>query len=115
VRDLGEIDNSPDAVRKLVAKLSRQYERLYFCYEAGPTRYGLRQQGTELGHVCNVVAPTMIPKHSGDRVKAQARLAAEQQLREIVPTWTMAPGWPPTKRSGRVVPCRHHLCCRGWR
>jgi transposase len=41
VRYLGEIDNSPDAVRKLVAKLTRQYERLHFCYEAGPTGYGL--------------------------------------------------------------------------
>jgi transposase len=40
VRYLGEIDNSPDAVKKLVAKLSRQYERLHFCYEAGPTGYG---------------------------------------------------------------------------
>jgi len=30
VRYLGEIDNSPDAVRKLVAKLTRQYERLHF-------------------------------------------------------------------------------------
>jgi transposase len=28
VRYLGEIDNSPAAVSKLVAKLSRQYERL---------------------------------------------------------------------------------------
>jgi hypothetical protein len=37
LRYLGEIDNSPDAVSKLVAKLSRQYERLHFCYEAGPT------------------------------------------------------------------------------
>jgi hypothetical protein len=41
VRYLGEIDNSPDAVRKLVAKLSRRYQRLHFCYEAGPTGYGL--------------------------------------------------------------------------
>ena len=41
VRYLGEIDNSPDAVRKLVAKLSRQYQLLHFCYEAGPTGYGL--------------------------------------------------------------------------
>src|SRR5215468_7135281 len=52
VRYLGEIDNSPDAVRKLVAKLSRQYERLHFCYEAGPTGYGLHRQLTDLGHVC---------------------------------------------------------------
>src|SRR6185312_16209761 len=44
VRYLGEIDNSPDADRKLVAKLTRQYERLHFCYEAGPTGYGLHRQ-----------------------------------------------------------------------
>jgi transposase len=31
LRYLGEIDNSPDAVRKLVTELSRQYERLHFC------------------------------------------------------------------------------------
>jgi transposase len=73
VRYLGEIDNSPDAVRKLVAKLSRQYQRLHFCYEAGPTGYGLYRQLTDLGHVCDVVAPTMIPKRSGDRVKTNRR------------------------------------------
>ena len=73
VRYLGEIDNSPDAVRKLVAKLTRQYERLHFCYEAGPTGYGLHRQLTELGHVCDVVAPTMIPKRAGDRVKTNRR------------------------------------------
>src|ERR1700758_511701 len=73
VRYLGEIDNSPDAVRKLVAKLSRQYERLHFCYEAGPTGYGLHRQLTDLGHVCDVVAPTMIPKRCGDRVKTNRR------------------------------------------
>ena len=33
VRYLGEIDNSPDAARRLVAKLSRQYECLHFCYD----------------------------------------------------------------------------------
>jgi transposase len=73
VRYLGEIDNSPDAVSKLVAKLSRQYERLHFCYEAGPTGYGLHRQLTDLGHVCDVIAPTMIPKRSGDRVKTNRR------------------------------------------
>src|SRR4029077_4319237 len=53
--------------------LARQYERLHFCYEAGPTGYGLHRQLTELGHVCDVVAPTMIPKRSGDRVKTNRR------------------------------------------
>src|SRR6476659_9183649 len=38
-----------------------------------PTGYGLHRQLTELGHVCDVVAPTMIPKRSGDRVKTNRR------------------------------------------
>ena len=73
VRYLGEIDSSPDAVRKLVAKLNRQYQRLHFCYEAGPTGYGLHRQLTDLGHACDVIAPTMIPKRPGDRVKTNRR------------------------------------------
>jgi len=46
---LGEIDNSPEATRKLVAKLCAKYDRLHFCYEAGPTGYGLHRWLTELG------------------------------------------------------------------
>jgi transposase len=34
---------------------------------------GLHRQLTDLGHVCDVVAPTMIPKRSGDRVKTNRR------------------------------------------
>ncbi len=37
VRFLGEIDNTPAATAKLVRKLAGQYERVAFCYEAGPT------------------------------------------------------------------------------
>jgi transposase len=56
-----------------VTKLSRQHERLHFCYEAGPTGYGLHRQLTDLRHVCDVIAPTMIPNRSGDRVKTNRR------------------------------------------
>jgi transposase len=73
VRYFGEIENSPDAVKKFVTKLARRYDRLHFCYEAGPTGYGVHRQLTGLGHVCDVVAPTMIPKRSGDRVKTNRR------------------------------------------
>jgi hypothetical protein len=37
VRYLGEIENSKAATSKLVRKRERQYQRLTFCYEAGPT------------------------------------------------------------------------------
>jgi transposase len=73
VRYFGEIENSADAVKKFVTKLSRRYDRLHLCYEAGPTGYGLHRQLTDLGHVCDVVAPTMIPKRAGDRVKTNRR------------------------------------------
>jgi transposase len=73
VRYVGEIANSPDAIKKLVTRLSRQYEQLHFCYEAGPTGYGLHRQLSDLGHVCDVVAPSMIPRRSGDRVKTNRR------------------------------------------
>ena len=36
VRYLGEIDNSIEATRKLVAKLAAKYDQLHFYYEAGP-------------------------------------------------------------------------------
>jgi hypothetical protein len=44
VRYLGEIGNTPEATRKLVTKLAAKYGRLHFCYEAGPTGYGLHRQ-----------------------------------------------------------------------
>ena len=41
VRNLGEVDASDVATRKLIAKLAARYGSLTFSYEAGPTGYGL--------------------------------------------------------------------------
>jgi transposase len=91
VRYLGEIDNSPEATRKLVAKLSARYDRLHFCYEAGPTGYGLHRWLTELGHACTVVAPSLIPQRPGDRVKTNRRdaegLAKLLRAGELTAVW----------------------------
>jgi len=73
VRFLGEIENSGPATAKLVRKLAAKYERLMFCYEAGPTGYGLYRQIEALGHACLVVAPALIPKRPGERVKTNRR------------------------------------------
>jgi hypothetical protein len=37
VRFYGEVDASAESMRRLAAKLAGKYERLHFCYEAGPT------------------------------------------------------------------------------
>ena len=73
VRFLGEIENSEAATIKLVKKLAARHRRLTFCYEAGPTGYGLHRLIKRLGHECMVVAPSLIPKKPGDRVKTNRR------------------------------------------
>jgi transposase len=49
---------------------------LKFCYEAGPCGYGVHRTLTKLGEDCMVVAPSMIPRKSGDRQKNDKRDAA---------------------------------------
>src|ERR1700693_4426263 len=69
VRYLGEIDTAEAATRKLVVKLAAKYRQLTFCYEAGPTGYGLHRLIRKLGHDCMVAAPALIPKKTGGRGK----------------------------------------------
>src|SRR6266404_4083755 len=91
VRFFGEIENTAEATAKLVRKLAGKYERLTFCYEAGPTGYGLYRQITGLGHACNVVAPSLVPKKPGDRVKTNRRdavsLAKLLRAGELTAVW----------------------------
>src|SRR3954467_10029644 len=91
VRYLGTFDNTPDAVAKLVRKLADRYETLHFCYEAGPTGYGLYRQILALGHACAVVAPSLIPRRPGDRVKTNRRdslsLARLLRAAELTAVW----------------------------
>jgi transposase len=91
VRFLGEIENSAAATTKLVRKLAAKYRRLTFCYEAGPTGYGLYRQVKSLGHECMVVAPSLIPRKPGDRVKTNRRdaMSLARQLRagELTAVW----------------------------
>lgn len=76
IRSWGSIPNQAEAVRKLVKKLASNARQLHFCYEAGPCGYGLYRQIIGLGHACDVVAPSLIPVKTGDRVKTDRRDAA---------------------------------------
>jgi transposase len=75
----GEIANKPQAVAKLVERLSGEFggEVLSFCYEAGPCGYGLYRQLLASGHECQVVAPSLIPKKPGERIKTDRRDACK--------------------------------------
>jgi transposase len=88
---IGEIANDPGGIRKLCERLGRPGKPLAFCYEAGPCGYGVHRQLTSLGHRCDVVAPSLIPKKSGDRVKTNRRdatmLARLHRAGELTSVW----------------------------
>ena len=70
-RDTAEVDkifHDTDSVRRLVKRLGKP-KGIWACYEAGPTGYDLQRLLTSMGVRCDVVAPSLIPKGSGDRVK----------------------------------------------
>src|SRR5829696_7313843 len=91
VRFLGDISSSPAAVERLIRKLAGRYGKLHFCYEAGPTGYGLYRQIQTLGHACLVIAPALIPKRPGERVKTNRRdavtLARLHRAGELTGVW----------------------------
>src|SRR5260370_18093671 len=74
IRYFGEVDASSESMRRLIRKLASKYEQLHFCYEAGPTGYGLHRLITELGHSCTVASPSLIPRNPSDRVKTNLRV-----------------------------------------
>jgi transposase len=62
---------------KVVRRLQSKAAHLVFTYEAGPCGYRLYRDLTAKGHECRVVAPSLIPRRPGDRVKTDRRDAVE--------------------------------------
>ena len=69
----GTIQHEAEAVRRLVQRLSSRGRRLKFCYEAGPCGYGLYRLLVRLGQAVTVVAPSLIPRSAGERIKTDRR------------------------------------------
>jgi transposase len=80
IRSLGKFPNRPEAVRKLIEKLGGG-KNLKVCYEAGPTGYALYWQLTKLGVDCEVIAPSLIPKKAGDKVKTEVETSRRSGCR----------------------------------
>ena len=78
-----------------MSRLTRSGAALQFCYEAGPCGYRIQRQLTAAGHGCVVVAPSLIPRKPGDRIKTDRRdatnLAKLQRAGELTPVWVPDP------------------------
>lgn len=87
----GIIAHTDKAVSKLLGRLSAKAEGVQVCYEAGPCGYGLYRQLIGLGHGCAVVAPALIPRKAGERVKTDRRdalaLARLHRAGELTAVW----------------------------
>jgi len=74
---VGPIGTRQVDIDKLVRRLHSKSSNLVFAYEAGPCGYVLHRYLTGQGLECQVVAPSLIPKRPGDKVKTDRRDAVE--------------------------------------
>jgi transposase len=70
---LGTIGTRHCDIDALIRKLKSKAAELVFVYEAGPCGYWLYRYLTRQGLHCWVVAPSLIPKKPGERVKTDKR------------------------------------------
>jgi transposase len=82
------------SVRRLIGRFPDR-SKLWVCYEAGPTGYDLYRLLVALGVHCDVVAPSLVPKRRGDRVKTDKRdarrLAGLHRAGELTPIGVPSP------------------------
>src|SRR5215208_2736239 len=90
-----QLANEPQAVRRLVRKLEREAPGpVNVFYEAGPCGYALQRQVTTSRVRCDVIAPALIPRKPGERVKTNRRDA--RKLVELGRAGLLTPVQPPS-------------------
>ena len=93
VISLGTVGTRQCDIDKLLRHLQSKSPQLVFVYEAGPCGYWLSRSLMKKGYVCWVVAPSLIPKKPGDRVKTDRRDA--RQLARLMRSGDLTPVYVP--------------------
>jgi transposase len=91
----GKIKTNKAAITKLARQYQSKYPQatLHFVYEAGPCGYWIYRLLTSLGHYCYVVAPSLIPKKPGDKIKTDKRDA--MKLAKLLKSEDLTPIYVP--------------------
>jgi transposase len=90
-----QLANEPNAVRRLVRKLERDAPGpVQVCYEAGPCGYALQRQIATARVSCQVIAPALVPRKPGERIKTNRRDA--RKLAELLRAGLLTEVRPPT-------------------
>jgi transposase len=85
--------------RDAVARWARRWKhksggKLLCSYEAGACGYALQRQLQSMGITCQVVAPSLVPRKPGERIKTDRRDA--RKLAEYLASGHLTPVRPPT-------------------
>ena len=91
---VGTIGTRQADLSTLIRRLQAKTPTLVFTYEAGPCGYGLYRDLTGQGFDCQVVAPSLIPKRPGDKVKTDRR--DEVELARLLRSGDLTPVYVPT-------------------
>jgi len=93
-RLVGSIAHDVGKLRKLLGCYGEPGQ-VQVVYEAGPTGYGLQRELARRGYQCQVIAPSLIPKRAGDRIKTDhrdgLRLAELARAGELHAVWIPDP------------------------
>jgi len=96
-----ECANEKAAVRRMVRKVQGQARgEVRMCYEAGPCGYAVQRWIRDAGAGCVVVAPSLIPRKPGDRIKTDRRDA--RKLAELYRAGLLTEVHPPTEQDEAV-------------
>ena len=104
-----KVQNEPEAIRRFIKKtLRKALGEVRMAYEAGCCGYALQRQIEAVGPVvCDIVAPTLIPRKPGDRVKTDRRDARKLcELLEAGLLTTVTPPTPDQEAVRDLVRCR---------
>jgi transposase len=90
------------SIRKMVKKVLALAPgaKVRFCYEAGPCGYALQRWIREMEVECVVVAPSLIPRKSGERIKTDRRDA--RKLAELLRAGLLTEVHPPSEADEAV-------------
>ncbi len=77
VIDERQLSNDRPKIHKYFRKIQRCYGVVLCCYEAPSCGFGLQRALKAQGVSCEVIAPSYIPRRSGERVKTDRRDAKE--------------------------------------
>ena len=93
VRFMGDVENNPAPIERTIKRLANRYDHV--CFEAGPTGIRALSPVQALGHDYMVVAPALIQKRAGERIKMNRRdavtLAGLYRAGELTGVWAPDP------------------------